>query len=117
MTEPPIQVGSRRFPIEEIFVEEMLEKLHLPAKEIKAAKQLEQECRKTMCMNPPSNSAMEAMYTLASRIAVTVGQSGSSVLIFVPGMNDICAITEIIEKTFVPGIEFICIPIHSDIVS
>ena len=113
--EEPIKVGARRFPIQEIFVEELQEVLRLPPKEIKAARQIESECRKTKCIAPPSNSAMESLYSLAARIAITVGRPGSSVLVFVPGMRDIEGITEIIEKTYVAGVNYTCIPIHGDI--
>lgn len=44
-----------------------------------------------------------------------VGSPGSSVLIFVPGMNDIVALTEAIELLYVAGLRFSCLPIHSDI--
>lgn len=115
IAEPPIKVGARRFPIEEIFVEEIPNNLQLPPKEAKAANQIEECCRRTMCIAPPSNAVMESIYNLAARIAITVGRPGSSVLIFVPGMNDIVAISEKIEAIYVPGTVFTIIPIHSDI--
>ena len=115
IAEPPIKVGARRFPIEEIFVEELSKKLRLPPKEIKAARQIENECIKTKCVTAPSNHAMENLYYLAARVAISVGQPGSSVLIFVPGMRDIEGISEIIEKTYCAGMTFTCVPIHSDI--
>ena len=115
IAQPPIKVGARRFPIEEIFVEELPEKIRLPPKEIKAVRQIESECKKTKCITAPSNSTMENLYNLAARIAITVGEPGSSVLIFVPGMRDIEGISEIIEKTYCPGVTFTCIPVHSDI--
>jgi len=46
---------------------------------------------------------------------MVVGRPGSSVLIFVPGMNEIVAITEQVERLFMPGVRFTCFPIHSDI--
>jgi len=112
---PILKVGARRFPIQEIFLEEIVQLLRLPPKEIKAARQIESECRKTRCIAPPSNSTMDCLYSLAARIAISVGRPGASVLIFVPGMRDIESITEIIEKTYVAGMSYKCIPVHSDI--
>jgi ATP-dependent RNA helicase DHX57 len=115
LAQPPIKVGARRFPIQEVFVEDLPSTLHLSPKDKKAVRQIEAECRKTMCISPPSNSAMDSLYNLAAQIAISVGKPGKSVLIFVPGMNDIVAISELIEKTFVPGVTFTCIPVHSDV--
>jgi len=58
---------------------------------------------------------MEHLYSLAARVAISVGQPGSSVLIFVPGMKDIESISEKIDETYIPGRSFVCIPIHSDV--
>jgi HrpA-like RNA helicase len=44
-----------------------------------------------------------------------VGRAGSSVLIFVPGMNEIISIIDLIEKAYVPGLRYTCFPIHSDV--
>jgi hypothetical protein len=83
IAQPPIFVGARRFPIREVFVEDIPEELRLSPRDIKAVRQIESECTKTRCIAPPSNSAMENIYNLAARIAITVGRPGSSVLIFV----------------------------------
>lgn len=58
---------------------------------------------------------MEKIYKLATIITSSVGSTGSSVLIFVPGMADIEALTELIDGLRVPNVSFICLPIHSDI--
>ncbi|CAB9523236.1 Probable ATP-dependent RNA helicase spindle-E [Seminavis robusta] len=115
ISEPTIQVGARRFPIEEVFVEDIPKKIRLPSKEVKAIKQIAAECQKTQCVAPPSASTMECLYTIAARLAITLGQPGSSVLIFVPGMRDIESISEMIEKMYVPGVTYTCIPVHGDI--
>jgi HrpA-like RNA helicase len=67
------------------------------------------------CSQTPSMQHMESLFTVAAYLATVVGNPGTSVLIFVTGMNDIVAIMEIIEGIIVPGTFFTCIPIHSDI--
>ena len=52
---------------------------------------------------------MEKLYKLATCIAASVGNIGSSVLIFVPGMSDIQAITELIEGLRVSNVTYICV--------
>jgi HrpA-like RNA helicase len=138
--EPPIKVGVRRFPIEEVFLEDIPNIVRLPPKEIKAVQSIATECHKTRCIVAPSNNTMELLYSLAARIAISVGKPGSSVLIFVPGMRDIEGIVETIEKMYgkidgakfydimlvhdsqtllqpetVPGVVYTCIPVHGDI--
>jgi HrpA-like RNA helicase len=58
---------------------------------------------------------MSKLLSLVSSLVVSVAEMGSSVLIFVPGMNEIVGISELIEAMFVPGKRFTCIPVHSDI--
>lgn len=110
----PIVVGARRFPVEEVYLEEIL-KMKLPKKEKKAVTELLTEGQKMKCSRAPSVSGMERLYTVAAHLATVVAKPGTSVLVFVAGMNDIVAITEIIEKVEVPGTTFRCLPIHSDI--
>ena len=89
VAEAPIKVGARRFDIQEVFIEELPEALRLAPRDIKAVRQIESECEKTRCIAPPSNSAMESVYNLAARIAITVGKPGSSVLIFVVSLSSV----------------------------
>lgn len=58
---------------------------------------------------------MEKLYSVSASLATGVGKPGTSVLIFVPGMNDIVAITELVESINVVGVTYTCFPIHSDI--
>ena len=57
---------------------------------------------------------MDKLYNLAASITASVGGHGSSVLIFVPGMSDIEAISDLVDRLNVPDVEFVCLPIHSD---
>jgi HrpA-like RNA helicase len=111
---PVIKVGARRFPVEEVYLSDLSKTIQLGSK-AKLAKILSEECMKMKCKQTPSMQYMENLFTVAAYLATAVGKPGSSVLIFVTGMNDIVAIMEIVEGTIIPGITFTCIPIHSDI--
>ena len=113
--EPPIKVGARRFPVTEVYLEDLPEKFALPSKDIKNIQVLVKECNSMRCDKTPSMSYMEKVFSVVANIALVLGRPGSSVLIFVPGMNEIVAITEKVEQLFVPGVRFTCFPIHSDI--
>lgn len=115
VTEPVIKVGARRFPVEEVYLSDLSSRVTLPGKEVKNVKALSKECLEMRCSRPPSMSYMEKLYSVVAYLATVVGKPGSSVLIFVPGMNDIVAITELVEQLYVTGITFTCFPIHSDI--
>ena len=47
--EPPIHVGARRFPIREVFVEELKAQLSLSSKCAKLAQDVYNFCEKTKC--------------------------------------------------------------------
>lgn len=113
--QPPIHVGARCFPIKEYFVEDLTSYLSLSPKNAKLAQDIYNDCEKNKCHSAPSASNMQKLYKLATQITTSVGDTGSSVLIFVPGMADIEAISELIEGLNIPNIEFICLPIHSDV--
>lgn len=115
VSEPPIKVGGRRFPIQEYFIEDLIANFKLPARELKGAKAIQDHCEKTKCRAAPPNTYMENLYQLAVRTTAAVGKAGSSVLIFVAGMNDIISIIDLIEKLYIPGVRFTCFPIHSDV--
>ena len=87
----------------------------LPVKERKQTEKLLEECRDMRCKRPPSMQYMEKLYSVSASLATGVGKPGTSVLIFVPGMNDIVAITELVESINVAGVTYTCFPIHSDI--
>lgn len=111
----PIHVGVRRFPIDEYFVEDLESRLSLSAKHAQYAQDIHDYCAKSRCGAAPPDSIKDKMYHLASKITASVGQHGSSVLIFVAGMSDIESISELIERLNVHNVTFTCFPIHSDI--
>ena len=113
--QPPIHVGARRFPIKEYFVEDLSASLSLSPKNAQLAQQIYDECEKNKCHSAPLAYHMEKLYKLATQIAMSVGDTGSSILIFVPGMADIEAISEQIESLRVKNLNFTCLPIHSEI--
>eukprot|EP00980_Cylindrotheca_fusiformis_P003410 scaffold758_cov104-Cylindrotheca_fusiformis.AAC.9 len=92
----PIHVGVRTFPITEYFVED-LNQFKFPKKEANAAHAITEECQKKRCNSAPSPTELTKRCSLAAHLAKAVGRPGSSVLIFVPGMNEIVSITECIE--------------------
>lgn len=105
----PIHVGVRRYPIHEYFVEDLRELLSLSPKQSQLAKQIHDHCENIKCKSTPSGPYMEKLYKLATHISASVGDIGSSVLIFVPGMSDIQAITELIEGLRVSNVTYICV--------
>jgi len=111
----PIHVGVRRFPINEYFVEDLESQLSLSRKHAQYAQDIHDECAKSKCSAAPPDAIKDKMYHLASQITASVGQHGSSVLIFVAGMSDIQSISELIERLNVRDVTFTCFPIHSDI--
>jgi ATP-dependent RNA helicase DHX57 len=113
--EPPIKVGARRFQVEEVYIEDIETRITLPKQQKVALQSISQECLKMKCLRSPSLSYMEKLYALVSFLATSVGTPGSSVLIFVPGMQDIVTITEMIELVYIPNVKFVVFPIHSDI--
>lgn len=113
--EPPIKVGARRFPVKEVYLEDLVKTLALPSKEMKNIQALVKECDLMKGTRAPSMSYMEKLFSVVANIAMVVGRPGSSVLVFVPGMNEIVAITELVDQLFVPGVRYTCFPIHSEI--
>jgi HrpA-like RNA helicase len=113
--EPPIKVGARRFPVDEVYIEDLAERFNLPAKVKQSVKRMQESCKQMKCQSTPAMQQMESLYTIVTHLAMVLASPGSSVLIFVPGMNDIVAIQEAIEQLYVAGVQFVCFPIHSDI--
>ena len=110
----PIHVGVRRYPITEYYVED-LERFGLPAQDVKAALAIQKENETKFCLTPPTSVEMQKRFGLTARLATIVGEPGSAVLIFVPGMAEIIAISECIESFHKAGIRYTCFPIHGDI--
>jgi HrpA-like RNA helicase len=115
VADPPIRVGARRFPVQEIYLEDIKGIVTLPAKEERNLQALKEECAGMKCKKPPSMSYMDKLYSLVAYLSTVVAQPGSSAIIFVPGMNDIVSITELVDHLCVPGVTFSCFPVHSDI--
>lgn len=113
--EPPIHVGARRFQIKEYYIEDMMKKFSFPPADMKAAKAIVNDCDRSNCTAPPSNSYMDHLFKVTARLVMCVGRPGSSILVFVPGMNEIVSITDLVEKLYVPAVRFSCYPIHSDV--
>mmetsp|Transcript_15561 Transcript_15561/g.23901 ORF Transcript_15561/g.23901 Transcript_15561/m.23901 type:complete len:1923 (-) Transcript_15561:159-5927(-) len=112
---PPIEVGGRRFPIKEFFIEDIISSFKLPAKDKKSAIYIRDQSDKCKCKGAPSNTHMANLYQIAVRVAATVGRPGTSVLIFVSGMNDIVSIIDLVDKLYLPDATYTCFPIHSDV--
>ncbi|CAB9524055.1 Probable ATP-dependent RNA helicase spindle-E [Seminavis robusta] len=110
----PIHVGVRRYPIEEVYLED-LSRMQLTSKERQAVAALSKECDSKKCKSAPGVQMMKHLQTLAANLATMVGDPGSSVLIFVAGMAEIIGITELVEGVAVAGKRLTCFPIHSDI--
>ncbi len=114
---PLIHVGAKRFPLKEYYLEDFLDpkQFKLPPREKKTVDALIANCKTTKCRAAPSYNVMEKVFSFVTYLATSLGQPGSSVLIFVPGMNEIVSITELVEQVYVPDVVFTCFPIHSDI--
>ena len=115
VSHPVIKVGARRFPVNQVFVEDLMQRFHLPEKEKRKVHDIVSECQAIKCTRAPPNSYMDKLFSLVAYLATMVGSPGSSVLIFVPGMNEIVAISELVDQMYVPGVRFTCIPVHGDI--
>ena len=119
----PIHVGVRTFPIKISYLEDILDddsSLYLPQKTMSAATSLVSTFQGARGGNGNVNipAIQKKQYALAVGLAKEVGSPGSSVLIFVSGMNDIVEITELVESTTSlgdPNVTYVCMPIHGDI--
>ena len=115
VSRPPIFVGARCFHINEYYLEDLGGHLDLCQRERSEINKLYEKYMNLKCTVPPNAHCMEKIHNLAVQVAVNVAKKGSSVLIFVPGMNDIIAIFERVEKIVKHGINYRCIAIHSDV--
>jgi HrpA-like RNA helicase len=115
VTDPPVFVGGRCYPIKEYYIEDIGAKLSFSSRETKATHAIKDKCLKMKCKVAPNAHYMASIQNLAVQVAIAVAKERSSVLIFVPGMSDIVAIVEDIENIVRPGIKYKCIAIHSDV--
>jgi HrpA-like RNA helicase len=113
--EPPIKVGVKLYPVREVYLEGIIKATSLPMRFDNVVNSLIGDCNNLRGKKTPNPHYMERLVTLAAQLAVQVGNNGSSVLIFVPGMGEILAITENIEKMHIPGSKVTCYSVHSDI--
>ena len=116
--EPPLIVGAKRFPVTEVFLEDIAANncgYRLSEKVVSTALGILQECNKMKCKRSPTMKYMEKLCTLVMNLVAAIAEPGNSILVFVPGMNEIVGISELIDQMFVPGKHFTCIPVHSDI--
>ena len=73
-------------------------------------------CLRMRCNRAPSIPCMEeSLFAVAAYLKITVGKPGSTVLIFVTGINDIVVIMDIVEGMVIPGTTFTYVPIDIDI--
>lgn len=86
--EPPIRVGARRFPVKEVFLDDLKKAVRLSNKDAKKTNELLNESLKLKCQIPPPMQYMEKLFQVVANLATAVGKPGTSVLIFVPGMNE-----------------------------
>ena len=112
---PAIFVGARRFPVHEVYIEELISKLNLPPRTRNSIETVKAKLAKMKCLTVPDNSHMEILYSIATQLIMEVGKPGSAVMIFVAGMYDIQFMFKLIEDLKVPGIHYTFLPIHSDI--
>ena len=117
VAEPPIQVGARRFPVREVYLEDMLEGnvVSLNQKAQKTVRSIMVSCDKMQAKSSPQRGYVEDLQSLTTNIVASIGKGGTSILVFVPGMNEIISIIEQIGELFIPGLNFTTIPVHSDI--
>ncbi|CAM9299772.1 unnamed protein product [Chrysoparadoxa australica] len=106
-----IFVGARRFPITEVYCEDLPAVLRLPTNIADAAHKLHAE---TALGQDPHKQTSKKQYELAVHITRCVGREGSAVLIFVPGMIDI---VELIDRFsgLNAAINYKTLAIHGDI--
>ena len=77
--EPPIKVGARRFPVEEVYLDDISSVLRLPAKQKSTIAALVKESNSMKCLRTPSMSYLERLYATVGYLATVIANPGSSV--------------------------------------
>ncbi len=113
VSQPAIFVGSRHFPIREIYVDDIVDELCMGPKSSKQATEL---IKGTQRGQELGTTLKKVQYEMAVQVTRVVGLPGSSVLIFVSGMLDILELIDRFEK-LIGGYKYLTIPIHSDLPS
>jgi len=114
-SQKPIFVGRRCHPIQDFFIEDIAKKFQMRLREQKIIKDLESKCLVTRCKSAPNAHYMGNLHHLITQMALMIGSSESSILVFVPGMADIISIKEKFDGFVSAKHRYTCIPIHSDI--
>jgi len=96
--EPPIHVGSRRFPVEEVYVDELVTGLGLTQPSVL---RLAAKVMKDVMDHKTSVSPAAAELTAA--ICRHVAAPGACVLIFLPGLAEIELVADALERKPSPG--------------
>lgn len=109
-----IFVGRRCFPIREMFLEDICKELLFGSKEQQQIDFIRKESLRMRCLESPNSQYMSVLHRLSVLLATSVARSRSSVLIFVPGMADIIAISEMFED-IVTATNYVVLAVHSDI--
>ncbi|CAM9805903.1 unnamed protein product, partial [Pylaiella littoralis] len=109
----PLFVGARRFPVRQVYVHQLAEKLSY-------RKVLKTACDSIELATSDSNakvtSKVHSLQTnLAVQVARAIGSPGSAVLIFVPGMATILEIMNLFELISSADVTYKVIPFHSDL--
>jgi len=94
--EPPLFVGVKRFPVTEVFAEDLPRVLQLPSGSKLASAALTLS-KSTESGGDRTNQSAKVQLDLALHIARTVGRPGSAVLIFVAGMAEIVDLVDKFE--------------------
>ena len=99
-----------------MYLEDLSTYLPLSQKAKTIAQNLATECDKLRCQYTPSVAYMEKLVSLTVHVVASIASGGTSILVFVPGMNEIISIMDDLEQLYVlGGLRFSCIPVHSDI--
>jgi HrpA-like RNA helicase len=94
--EPPLFVGAKRFPVTEVYAEDLPRLLQLPSGSKLASAALTLS-KSTESGGDRNNQSAKIQLDLALHIARTVGRPGSAVLIFVAGMAEIVDLVDKFE--------------------
>jgi ATP-dependent RNA helicase DHX29 len=117
--EPPLFVGAKRFPVAEVFAEDLPRALQLPAGS-KLATAASTLAKNTAAGGDRSAQSAKLQLDLALHVARTVGRPGSAVLIFVAGMAEIVDLVDKFEAlnesaASSGGTTYKVVAIHSEI--
>ena len=113
---PSLKVGARRFPVKEVYLDDVSETLAVSPADKRLIDKLTQDCDRLNASTTPNTFFMENMNKLVTKVTRLVAVPGRAILVFVPGMNDILALSESFDQMAeIPNVELNCYPIHSDV--